>query len=368
MSSTSVLICTADHNVALLGPDSCPGQEQPALHSHPSSSPAPNAPHAPSVLTHLRTLLQQLDDVGWDRAALSADLTSVTLRLVDAGGRHHSAALHLSAGFPIAPPTVALPLPTPFKLRWLPGDSLATLVSQLEKVRVSARGRATAARHCVHPPQHTRHLGAPTLQTLEAFQPLWEQLEDLDSNTQLLDPVAALAKPYSHCSRCIALGNGASCQLKLSPAAPRALPSSVVFHGPGSVVAALQNSWYSSAHKLWQEAQSVRENLQAVLQVRLLPQRLQSRRLLCMPAKGHSSDMHAGGQVPVRMHAKYVPELRPYSASHPCLLCRSPCRPPSLAPSRAVLLSWLQLEARITNWHPRKGPPARQGQGTTQTL
>lgn len=104
-------------------------------------------------------------------------------------------------------------------------------------------------------------------QVLESYQPLWEQLEDLDCHTQLLDPAAALAQPYSYCSRCIALGNGASCQLKLSPAAPRALPSSVVFHGPSTVVAALQNSWYSSAHKLWQEQQSVRENLQAILQV-----------------------------------------------------------------------------------------------------
>lgn len=159
MSSTSVLICTADHNVVLLGPSNYPVEQEAALPSHPSSSPAPQAPPAPSVVTHLQTLLQQLDDVGWDRAALSADLTSVTLRLVDAGGRHHSAVVHLPAGFPIAPPTVALHLPTPFKLRWLLGDSLVTLISQLEKVRVSARARATSARHCVPPPQHARQLG-----------------------------------------------------------------------------------------------------------------------------------------------------------------------------------------------------------------
>lgn len=152
MSSTSVLICTADHNVVLLGPINYPVDEDPALLSHPSSSPPQAAPPAPN-LTHLRTLLQQLDDVGWDRAALSADLTSVTLRLVDAGGRHHNAVVHLPAGFPTAPPTVALPLPTPFKVRWLPGDSLTTLVSQLEKVRVSPRGRATTPRYCVHPPK-----------------------------------------------------------------------------------------------------------------------------------------------------------------------------------------------------------------------
>lgn len=113
------------------------------------------------------------------------------------------------------------------------------------------------------------HIGphSSTPQALESHQPLWEQLEDLDSHTQLQDPATALSKPYSHCSRCIALGNGASCQVKLSPAAPRALPSSVVFHGPSSVVAGLQNAWYSSAHRVWQEQLSVRENLQAVLQV-----------------------------------------------------------------------------------------------------
>jgi hypothetical protein len=110
------------------------------------------------------------------------------------------------------------------------------------------------------------------LQVLESYQPLWAQLEDLDCHTQLLDPAAALAQPYSYCTRCISLGAGASCQFKLSPAAPRALPSSVVFHGPSAVVAALQNSWYSSAHKLWQEQQSVRVNLQAILQVRVLIQ------------------------------------------------------------------------------------------------
>ena len=107
----------------------------------------------------------------------------------------------------------------------------------------------------------------PHMQVLDSYQPLWQQLEDIDSHTQLLDPPSALAQPYSYCSRCIALGNGASCQIKLSPAAPRALPTSVVFHGPSSVVAALQNSWYSSAHRLWQEQLSVRENLQTVLQV-----------------------------------------------------------------------------------------------------
>lgn len=112
-------------------------------------------------------------------------------------------------------------------------------------------------------------------QALDSYQALWEQLEDIDTNTQLLDPASALTQPYSNCSRCIALGHGASCQLKLSPTAPKALPSSVVFHGPSAVVAALQTSWYSCAHKQWQDQLRVRENLQGILQVISIRRRLQ---------------------------------------------------------------------------------------------
>jgi hypothetical protein len=84
---------------------------------------------------------------------------------------------------------------------------------------------------------------------------------------QLLDPPQALVHPYAACSRCIALGNGASCQLQLSAATPQGLPA-VIFHGPSSVVARLQAAWYGSAAQQWDEQQSVGENLQAVLQVR----------------------------------------------------------------------------------------------------
>lgn len=86
-------------------------------------------------LPDFKTLLQQLNAVGWDKASLSADLKTVTLHLQDAACRCHTAEVLLPQGFPIAAPAVHVQLPTPFKVRWLPGDSLATLVAQLEKVR-----------------------------------------------------------------------------------------------------------------------------------------------------------------------------------------------------------------------------------------
>lgn len=96
-----------------------------------------------SLAQHCRTLLQQLDAVGWDKASVSGssspDLKHVTLQLHDAAGRCHTAEVQLPpVGFPIAAPTVTLQLPGPFKVRWLPGDTLATLVAQIEKVRCAA--------------------------------------------------------------------------------------------------------------------------------------------------------------------------------------------------------------------------------------
>jgi hypothetical protein len=244
-------------------------------------------------------LLQQLDALGWHHIGqLAPDLSSLSLQLRDAAGRLHTAELQLPAGFPVSAPVVTLHLPKPFKLKWLPGHNLQQLLQQLEQVRLASLAGSLrqndasavyyfyidACGHDVHsiccstlqlsahrrqtPPTALHPSSAFTicLQALDSYQALWTQLEDIDRNTQLLDPPQALAHPYATCSRCIALGNGASCQLQLSAATPQGLPA-VIFHGPSSIVARLQAAWYGSAAQQWDEQQSVRENLQAVLQV-----------------------------------------------------------------------------------------------------
>jgi hypothetical protein len=70
-------------------------------------------------------------------------------------------------------------------------------------------------------------LPATHLQILGSFQAVWEQLEDIDQHTLLLDSAQVLAHPYSQLQRCIALGNSCSCQLQLSSACPTALPQVV---------------------------------------------------------------------------------------------------------------------------------------------
>lgn len=222
----------------------------------PFAAATPAAQHQhkqqqPPTTAFFSSLLAQLDALGWGSVqSLSPDLSLVALQLLDAAGRHHVAHLHLQpATFPVSAPAVVLgQLPAPFKTRWRPGDTLAALVAQMQQVGAQGCWRLNV--HAATPKTHSvpRHC---TTQVLESYQSLWEQLEDLDAHTQLLDAPAALAKPYSTCSRCVSLGNGASCQLRLAPGAPTALPSSVVFQGPSSVVAGLQSSWYGGAHRLW---------------------------------------------------------------------------------------------------------------------
>lgn len=119
--------------------------------SEPAIQPAtgPASTHEAS-LPYFKTLLQQLDAVGWDKATLSADLNTVILHLHDAAHRCHTAEVLLPQGFPLAAPTVHVQLPTPFKVRWLPGDSLATLVGQIKKVRIVCTGymASLSSWHC----------------------------------------------------------------------------------------------------------------------------------------------------------------------------------------------------------------------------
>lgn len=88
-----------------------------------------------------RLLLQQLDVVGWDKITeVSSDLTSITLSLRDAAGRQHQATIQVPTGFPVAAPAVSINLPVAtWKPKWVPGNTLSHLVTQLIQVSSSHR-------------------------------------------------------------------------------------------------------------------------------------------------------------------------------------------------------------------------------------
>jgi hypothetical protein len=88
-----------------------------------------------------RLLLQHLDGVGWDKITqVSSDLTNITLSLRDAAGRRHQASIQVPTGFPVAAPAVSVDLPiATWRPKWVPGNTLSHLVTQLHQVSSSRK-------------------------------------------------------------------------------------------------------------------------------------------------------------------------------------------------------------------------------------
>ncbi|PSC68290.1 E3 ubiquitin-ligase FANCL [Micractinium conductrix] len=202
------------------------------------SAATPAAPSATRPAAFYSGLRGELEALGWQRvAALSPDLSAVTLAAVDAAGRRHELRLSLPPGYPAAQPTPAADLPAPLELRWGAGASLATCLAQFE---------AALAQH----------------------QPLWDSLDDLDAHAWVIEP-SAPSRGALH--RRIALGSHVSLALTLDPAAPGALPNDCRFMGSDRAVAPLRQRLHDN-RGLWQEGRPLRGNLEAVLQL-ALPQR-----------------------------------------------------------------------------------------------
>ena len=86
----------------------------------PCSAATPAAPSATRPAAFYSGLRGELEALGWQRvAALSPDLSAVTLAAVDAAGRRHELRLSLPPGYPAAQPTPAADLPAPLELRWV---------------------------------------------------------------------------------------------------------------------------------------------------------------------------------------------------------------------------------------------------------
>ncbi|KAL4430938.1 hypothetical protein ABPG75_006194 [Micractinium tetrahymenae] len=153
------------------------------------------------------SLKAELDLLGWRHvAALSDDLSSLTLAATDAAGRRHELRLALPPGYPAAPPIPLADLPTALEMRWGPGSGLAAALRQFEAA-------------------------------LEQHQQLWDSLDDLDAHAWVIEPSAP---PRSALHRRIALGSHVSLALTLDPAQPGALPTDCRFMGSDAAVAPLR--------------------------------------------------------------------------------------------------------------------------------
>ncbi|KAG1664605.1 hypothetical protein FOA52_004480 [Chlamydomonas sp. UWO 241] len=150
---------------------------------------------------------------------------------------------------------------------------------------------------------------------LRSYQDLWDCLEDFDAHTLVLEPPstastasatraaegegdgarqlppqARLLRGGGACMRRrIALGRHCSLEVALDPLHPRGIGAQLRFLGPPDVVGPMQERLAASMDE-WDEARTPRENLEALLDVRLPPPRQP------LPGPGHQAHHAAGAE------------------------------------------------------------------------
>ncbi|KAJ7380003.1 hypothetical protein OS493_012765 [Desmophyllum pertusum] len=181
----------------------------------------------PKFYTHLVT---ELETIGWEKLAY-VDPSFQVLKLAarDNKEREHVVTVHLSPQHPDVTPTCTTDLPGKrFTFTWSSQSlPLQQLYHQFQQV-------------------------------LSHFEDFWDMLDEIDSNTWVLEP----DHPSRSCTnRRIALGNNASIQIDVNPANPRLLPE-CRFMGADNVIVPLREHLNSNIQS-WNPQLSVLMNLES---------------------------------------------------------------------------------------------------------
>lgn len=183
----------------------------------------------PHVYTHL---VKELETIGWEKLAY-VDPSFQVFKFVarDIKDREHVVTIHLSPQHPLVAPTCTTDLPGQrFAFTW-PSQS--------------------------HPLQQLYY---QFQQVLSQYEDFWDMLDEVDSNTWVLEP----DHPSRSCtSRRIALGNNASLHIDLNPANPRLLPE-CRFMGADNVIVPLREHLNVNIQS-WNPQLSVLTNLESLL-------------------------------------------------------------------------------------------------------
>ncbi|KXS21705.1 hypothetical protein M427DRAFT_493993 [Gonapodya prolifera JEL478] len=186
-----------------------------------------------AVVEELRALgLHRLHDV-------DTDFEEVTLQIIDAGSRRH---------------LLPITIPRPGELRHL-------------TVRMDLPGRTGPAKIPVS--RTGGRLGLAEVvqafeKTLEEFQPLWDQLDDLDVNTWIVEPDQPRR---SHTYRRIALGNNLYLQIDIDPTSPLA-PPAYKFLGADRAAAKCRETARKNIGA-WDATNLLRKNIESLLEMTL---------------------------------------------------------------------------------------------------
>ncbi|KJE91614.1 fanconi anemia [Capsaspora owczarzaki ATCC 30864] len=178
-------------------------------------------------------VIEELDAVGWHNVSLEDDtLSNIRFTARDDRQREHSLIVQPHPQHPAVPPTCVAALPEPFRiLRWNSASSLSNVFQQFQ-------------------------------QALQRFQQLWDDLDEIDANTWVLEP----ERPTRDCChRRMALEHNSSVQILVNPKAVRAVPE-CRFLGADSIVNPLRDAMNDNISQ-WDETKPLLANLGIVLNV-----------------------------------------------------------------------------------------------------
>jgi E3 ubiquitin-protein ligase FANCL len=176
------------------------------------------------------SLIQELETIGLRHLdSLSKDLTSIQLSAIDSQHRKHILSLKLSTNYPAALPTISTQLPTQFN-----AHSVALAYARF-------------------------------LEEIANYQLFFNELENLHANCWVLEPDRV---NYAVSILRIALEKGVSLLIHLNPKFPRDSPLVMRLQGNESRIQPF-NRLIQLNLKQWNSNNSVRDNLQSLLQLQL---------------------------------------------------------------------------------------------------
>lgn len=195
---------------------------------------------------------------------LNDKMTKVSVHFFDGKGREHNLVGELSPNFPSDAPTWTCDLPIDFVPDW------KIVTRAFDERNASFSG---GLYNCV----------TSFIELISSYQLLWNELEDLDTNTWVIDP--PLPARLSCTNRRIMLMQGLSAIISLEPENPRAIPLSMRLIGTGSEIERFRTQYemytkstsypqkhahfLESTRNLWCERQSIRSNLETCFKISL---------------------------------------------------------------------------------------------------
>ncbi|GLD72103.1 E3 ubiquitin-protein ligase FANCL [Lates japonicus] len=162
---------------------------------------------------------------------IDTEFRTLRLKAQDSSGRQHILTVKLKSKHPAEAPECSADLPVPLAITWTPQSTLEQLHNQF-------------------------------LQILESLTEFWDVLDEIDSNTWILEP----EKPSrSNTMRRIAIGNNISIKVEVDPRHPKMLPECCLL-GAEHVVTLLRSKLNANMHS-WNPDSSVFHNLRDVLEI-----------------------------------------------------------------------------------------------------